>query len=210
MEGLAKIIALQPVHLWGLVVLFLPGFISLKLHQFIERRDPTVTEALIDVIGFSLLNALVLCWPIYIATTNLALPHPRYGPALQNAIWICLVGPISWPVLFQFIKRYALKGGWLVGTERSAFDFAFRGKQTLWVIVHMKDGRLVGGYFGLGSYATAEKDSGHLYLEELWELSDQGKFMNAIPGSMGAIFRPGDYDWIEVFRDGPTKEADVT
>lgn len=208
MDGLASIIALQPVQLWGLVVLFLPGFISLKLHQFIERRDPTVTEALIDVIGFSLLNALVLWWPIYIATTHLTLPRPDYGPALQNAVWICLVGPVAWPILFQIAKRFALKGGWLVGTERSAFDFAFRGKQTLWVIVHMKDGRLVGGYFGLNSYATVEKDSGHLYLEELWKLGDEGQFVSPIAGSMGAIFRPDDYDWIEVFRDGPPKEAD--
>lgn len=209
MDGLAKIIALQPVQLWGLVVLFLPGFISLKIHQFIERREATITETLVDVIGFSLLNALVLSWPILIATTNLTLPKPAYGIVLQNAVWICLVGPTVWPILFRIAKRYVFRGGWLVGTERSAFDFAFRGKQTLWVIVHMNDGRLVGGYFGVNSYVTAEKDSGHIYLEELWKLSREGTFVEPIIGSMGAIFRPNDYHWIEVFRDGPPKEAEA-
>jgi len=75
--------------------------------------------------------------------------------------------------------------------------------------VHLNDGRLVGGYFGLKSYATVEPESGHLYLEELWRLDASGRFVAAIPGSRGAIFRPTDYVWVEMFYDGAQPESEI-
>ncbi|WP_293898655.1 hypothetical protein [Phenylobacterium sp.] len=59
MNDLAKIATLTPVQFWAIIVLFLAGFISLKLYRFLDRRQTTAAEALIDVVGFSLLNAFV-------------------------------------------------------------------------------------------------------------------------------------------------------
>jgi hypothetical protein len=69
------------------------------------------------------------------------------------------------------------------------------------VIVHLKTGKLVGGYFGHDSYASVEPQSGHIYLSELWTLDRKGAFVAPVPDSKGALFRPEDYDWIEFFHD---------
>jgi hypothetical protein len=69
------------------------------------------------------------------------------------------------------------------------------------VIVHLKNGKLVGGYFGPESFASVEPDSGHIYLEALWKVDRNGRFTTAVAGSKGAVFRPEDYDWIEFFHD---------
>ena len=94
---------------------------------------------------------------------------------------------------------------WLLGPHRFAWDNFFSRNEACWVVVHLKNGQLVGGYFGPGSYATVEPESGHLYLEELWRLDERGKFVGPVVDSRGALFRPLDYDWIEMFDDGPPK-----
>lgn len=125
MGGLSEIVTLTPVQFWGLIVLFLPGFISLKLHRFIQRHDGTTAEALIDVVGFSLLNALVMAWPIYVVSTHLASAAPDWTTIVLDAFWVCVVGPTLWPGLFQIVKRYALRGDWLLGEQKRAFDAFF-------------------------------------------------------------------------------------
>lgn len=201
MDGLSDLAALKPHQLWAVIVLFLPGFISLKLHRLIEQKQGTAAEGLIDVVGFSLLNASLLFWPIYLASRYLAEPSPDYGWAIRNALWVCIAGPIAWPVAFQLIKRFALRGGWLLGEQKTAFDAYFSTNEPCWVIVHLKDGSAVGGYFGQDSYASAHPQSGEFYLQELWALDENGHFDRPIPNSKGAIFHRNDYSWLEFFRD---------
>lgn len=189
-----------------MLVAFLPGFISLKLYRFMEQRETSAGEAIIDVVGFSLLNAAALFWPIYIAATHLAISSPDYAIVIRNAFWVCFVGPIVWPVLFRLAKRFGLRGGWLLGEQKTAFDAYFSTKQPCWVIVHIQDSAPVAGYFGASSYASAHPHSGDFYLEELWTLSPTGAFEERIPNSKGALFRRSDYLWLEFFWDRPPEE----
>ena len=203
MDGLAKIVTLTPVEFWALIALFLPGFISLKLHRFLERRTGSAAEALIDVIGFSLLNAVALFWPIYLNGTLLADKHPYWPAIVTNAVIACVGGPIAWPLILRLVERYAIRGGLLLGEQKTAFDAYFSTNQACWVIVHLKDGARIGGYFGGESYASANPHSGDFYLQELWELDEEGVFSGPIENSKGAIFHRSDYVWLEFFWDSP-------
>ena len=67
------------------------------------------------------------------------------------------------------------------------------------MIVHLPDGRRIGGYFGSKSYATLFPQSGHIYIEELWSLNEEtGAFETAVPDSNGIVLRPGDYHFVEI------------
>lgn len=70
----------------------------------------------------------------------------------------------------------------------------------------MADGSTIGGYFGGESFASAHPHSGDLYLQELWNVSDDGAFVERVANSKGALFRKGDYVWLEFYRDSPTGE----
>ncbi len=189
-----------------MIVLFLPGFVSLKLHRFLERRPSSATEALIDVVGFSVLNALVFFWPIYLNSHLLADAKPFWPAVVANAILICGIGPTIWPLLLRVIERYGLRGGWLLGEQKTAFDAYFSTSDPCWIIVHLKDGARVGGYFGGESYASAHPHSGDFYLQELWELDEDGHFEGPIANSKGAIFHRSDYIWLEFFWDSPAEQ----
>ena len=203
MNDLAKIATLTPVQFWAIIVLFLPGFISVKLHRFLEGRPASAAEALIDVVGFSLLNAFALWWPIYLNGQLLADAKPDLPAVIGNAFWACVVGPVIWPLALRLVQRYGLRGGWLLGEQKTAFDAYFSTNQACWVIVHLTDGGRVGGYFGGESYASAHPHSGDFYLEELWNLDADGHFDGPIANSKGAIFHRSDYVWLEFFWDEP-------
>jgi hypothetical protein len=163
----------------------------------------------IEAFAYSLINAGLLSWAVFQASLELAKASPDYLRVAGYGALVCVIGPVFWPIAFRVVQRWAAGKGWVLGQDRFAFDFAFRGPRTRWVIVHLNDGRLVGGYFGLKSYATVEPESGHIYLEELWRLDSAGRFVAAIPGSRGAIFRPTDYIWVEMFYDGAQPESET-
>ena len=202
MDGLKDIVALTPAEFAAVVALFLPGFVSIKIDRLIHPgREIGAAEMAIETLGYSLLNAGALSWAILLASNQIQKADPNYVALAGLAFLICLVGPIAWPVAFRFVQRFGADRHWVVGPHRFAWDKFFSRNEPCWVIVHLKGGALVGGYFGPSSYATVEPESGHIYLEELWQVSASGRITQQIVDSKGALFRPGDYDWIELFED---------
>jgi hypothetical protein len=155
----------------------------------------------IEILGYSLLNGGVFGWLIVLAANDLKDGMPDYRVLIPSALAICIAGPALWPLIFRGIQAAGAKRGWFVGPHRFAWDNFFARREYGFVVVHMADGSLIGGYFGERSYATVEPESGHLYLEELWSLDAKGRFVARIPDSRGALFRPADYSWVEFFED---------
>lgn len=196
------LISLTPAQFAAVIALFLPGFISLRIDRLIHpNRDRAASESLIEILGYSLLNAGVFSWAILLASDALTANQPRYVQLAGLALLICIIGPVLWPLMFRGVqKRLALRG-WVMSPHPSAWDDFFSRKEPCWVIVHLSDGSSIGGYFGQKSIASTGSQAGHLYLEQIWQLGLTGEFIKAVPESKGAIFRPGDYLWIEMRKD---------
>lgn len=201
MEPIA-ISQLSAVQIATAVALFLPGFVSLKVDRLIQPGEQVRgSDMIAEATAYSLVNAGVLFWPILSIFRELASPTPSYLTIWLLAALACAVGPVVWPFVFRVVQRFGAKRKWLLRPERYAWDAYFAERRPTFVIVHMKDGSRIGGYFGKRSHASTEPVTGHLYLEELWELDDDGRFVAAVPDSLGGLFRPDDYVWIELFED---------
>ena len=202
MGDLAKIAELSASHLALLLALFLPGFLSIRIDRLIYPGDDTkAPELILDAIGFSAVNLGLLGWISVPIFTEISKASPDWFSLAYKIAILFVGGPIAWPLLFRFSQRFASRRGWLLRPYRFAFDDFFSRKQPCWIIVHLKDGSMIGGYFGDRSAASLAPASGHLYIEELWELDPQGKFLKRIGQSQGALFRPDDYQWIELFTE---------
>jgi hypothetical protein len=109
------------------------------------------------------------------------------------------------PALLSFLLNFLL--GWMESRGRilrraeTAWDEFFLRRQPCWLIVHLKDGRRLGGFYGDKSFASLFPNSGHLYVQELWKLSPEGEFDSKIDRSQGILLRPDDYQIIEVFKE---------
>ena len=202
MEDIAKLVALTLPQFAAVVALFLPGFVSIKIDRLAHPGKPATTaDFVVDAFAYSLINAAVFGWAILLAGAELKAPSPNYPLVWALGVLVCFLGPGVWPFVFRAAQRFGARRRWLLDPERTAWDHYFRRGETCWVIVHLKGGRQVGGYFGFESYATVEPQSGQIYVEQLWQLSRDGRFVRRIPNTKGALFRPEDYIWLEFVED---------
>jgi hypothetical protein len=79
------------------------------------------------------------------------------------------------------------------------WDYIFSQGETHWVILHLKDGRRIGGKYGTQSFASSYPAEEQIYIEELWRLDENGKFQHKIEGSKGLIISHKDFEAIEFF-----------
>lgn len=196
------LVALTPAQFAAVIALFLPGFVSLRMDRLIHPgKDQGSAGDLVEILGYSLLNAGVLSWAVLRAAGELAAVEPDYAVLAGLAVLICVAGPLAWPLLFRVGQRWAARKGWVMSPHRTAWDDFFSRKQPCWIVLHLHDGSLIGGYFGKRSIASVGLEAGHIYIEELWELDADGEFIGVTPDTNGALFRPTDYLWVELRED---------
>jgi hypothetical protein len=110
---------------------------------------------------------------------------------------LLVVGPVSWPLLF--IKLFDWK--WLTGRLQlpypTAWDYFFKRRQECFVLVRLKSGKVLGGYWGATSYATSFPNDGEIYLQAVYQLAPDGRITKPIPGTMGALIRKDQYELME-------------
>ena len=56
---------------------------------------------------------------------------------------------------------------------------------------------MVGGYFGPNSYATTFPQPPEVYVEEVWRVDEEGRFVEKVDGTLGMVLRIADCDRLE-------------
>ncbi len=187
-----------------LLVLFfvVPGFISMRVYALLRPTDAApLKENVYEAITFSVINYVLMEW-----TVPLARAYGADGDGVLPRICLLaaafVIVPALLPVALNLILKQLEHRGRILRRAKTAWDEFFLRRQTCWIIVHLKDGRRLGGYFGEKSYAGLYPNSGHLYVQELWTLGPQGEFEAKIERSEGIVLRPDDYQMIEMFKEG--------
>lgn len=177
------------------VAFALPGFISLQIWTLIvPSSEKSFLDRLPEAIAFGVLNAAVV-GPVVLVSSPKEL-WQLYGLLVAGFV----VVPAIWPLLLRPLLRWLHRSNVILNPTHNGWDAAFLQREPFFVIVHLTDGRRVGGYYGYRSYAGVYPASGHLYLESLWSLDAAGKFLSQIPGSRGIVLRPEDYHFVELLQ----------
>lgn len=182
----------------------LPGFISLQIWGLIvPSSERSFGDMLPEAVGFGVLNAMI-AGPLVVAIA------PENPWALYVLLLITLVGlPGLWPFVIKWMLQRLYRRRIILNPARNGWDAAFLPREPYFVIVHLKDGRRIGGYYGYDSYAGVHPASGHLYLQSIWALDADGKFVEPVLGSRGMILRPDDYHLVELFKpDSETSDGE--
>ena len=129
-----------------------------------------------------------LCRPSFTAVSNLAACLPILVPIHQDSfiekhpylytaglMMVLLMLPVVWPLLY----RSLLKWQWLASKIQlpylTAWDFFFDRRVPVFVLVQLRNGSMLGGYYGFQSYATSFPTEGDIYLETVYEVDEDGK-----------------------------------
>jgi hypothetical protein len=176
-----------------LLILFIaPGFISLKIWGLIHPSPKiALSESLIEAIVFSSFNYIVTIWLYFLINGT-------------RFIWIYLVMvlvmlPIIWPVLLKAVLNNKLLRNKIISPIPKSWDYFFSKRQCCFMLVHLNDRRILGGFYGPDSFASSYPEQEDLYLQEVWQVDSEGKFIKKIPRSRGFLVNYNAIEYIEFF-----------
>ncbi len=182
------------------LVFFVPGFVSLKVYDLLipgEQRD--FSKSLFEVIAYSALNYAVLSWLIvWIYSENFYQTHRVWF--FVFVVLIMFAFPTAWPVFYTQLWKWKSISKFIIHPFKKPWDYVFSKGEPYWVIIHLKNGRKIGGKFDSKSFASSFPAEEQIYLEEVWELDEKEKFRKPILRSAGMIVFSNEILAIELFR----------
>lgn len=190
----------EPEKIILFLAFFMPGFISIKVYELIvatKRHD--FSNSVLEAIGYSVLNFTVLSWLIILISS------PDFNKNRPILYFICIIiiffiFPTIWPLLFIKASKLKIFKKYILRPVNMPWDDVFSKREAYWVIIHMKDGRKIGGKYGTLSGASAFPNQRQIYLETLWKIDDNNAFIKKIERSKGAIFFEDEISIIEFFK----------
>ena len=202
---------LNPSTIGVFAACVVPGYVGMLVYRLRQPGDTiSLKEGLFEALFFGIVN-FVLTWPLiwYFVNSVGYAAFQDYLIAWIGGILEVLVAPAALALLIDFILNWLERRELILGRPKSGWDAFFLTKQPAKILIHLKDGTLLGGQVGNNSYAGLYPDSGNIYIEKTWKVSEEGKFEEAISGSLGAILRHDDYDFVELFFPDPNNPQPV-
>lgn len=182
-----------------LTIFFVPGFVYLKAYRlFIAETNTDFSKDLYEAIGFSFLNALIFAYPLYLIHTDNFLDN--------NPFWyflimfsVVIIAPIIYAMIFSIISKRKWFSRFLINPTKSAWDSFFSRRESYYVIVTLKNGKRIGGKYGLNSYSSTYPNPEGLYLEEVWKLNDNNGFDEIVDQTEGILITENEISTIEFY-----------
>jgi hypothetical protein len=149
-----------------------PGFVmSVVRSQFATGRPQKGSEQVLGYLALSAINYAVFSWLVYILAAT-GFPHRHPGWAAFLWFTVILIGPavlgaglgivIQRDLFRPFFARLRLQPVHVVPT---AWDYQFgRLREAHWVLVKLKDGSTVAGFFGTRSFASSDPDERDIFM----------------------------------------------
>lgn len=180
------------------LILILPGLISLKVfHLIIPVHQKEASKDILDGLFYSSLNALILV-PVYFFLINL---EDILGVFIYFILYALM---LLVSTLFPFIiYKVRIKGSVsqkFLLPHPTSWDYYFGLRKTCFVLIHLKDGKTVGGYYGKNSFASASPKEGDIYIEKVYKINKDNTFGDPIPDSNGLLITKENYDFIELYK----------
>lgn len=182
-----------------LAIFFVPGFIYLKTYRlFIAETKTDFSKDLYEALGFSFLNAIVFSYPLYIIHK---VDFLSINPFLYFLIlgFIIIIAPFLWAFLFYVVSNKKWFSKFMIAPTKSAWDSFFVKRESYYCIVTLKNGRKIGGKYGLRSFSSTYPNPKEIYLEEVWKINKKGGFKYKVSQTEGILITENEIETIEFF-----------
>lgn len=181
------------------VLLFIPGFVSIKVYDLLIANDlRDFSKSFFEVLAYGAVNFAILSWWIIpICGNDYYLNHPYFFAF--SAICILFVAPIIWPIVYVWLLKWPWLNKRIIHPVKRPWDWFFTENNSVWVIVNLADGTKIGGVYSDNSYTSSYPLKEQIYLEEVWKLDENDKFIEPVPNTKGILIIGKDISSIEFF-----------
>ena len=166
---------------------FVPGFISLKFYELIFANEKVdFSKSLYEAIGISCINFSIFFWLIYYINRPIFVEsHPFYYYLIT--LFIIFITPFILTWLLSKILKSKIFGQFFISPEKVPWDWHFSKREAFWILVTLKDGKRIGGKFGKDSTASTFPRSKEIYIQDVWKLDENYKFLHSIARNKGVL-----------------------
>lgn len=178
------------------IAFIIPGFVSIKVYELfypVEYQDSS--KKLIDTITYSCINYALLSPLIYFAEIS-NWPSVTY---MVLYIFILFIAPILWVLIWGQLRNTEFFQSRMPHPANRAWDFVFSQRKSYWVIVTLKDGTKLGGWFGCNSFVSCAPYKEQIYLERSWELNENDRFDHCHEKTQGVLIVSDEISHVELF-----------
>ena len=189
-------------------IFVLPGFISTIVIRKTNPLDKShIARYLIECLTFSIINIALFAWVyhfIFLIQNRLMFFIVIVLFALISSIVIGLI--CAYIVQARLIDRCMnLIGIKTINSIPSSWDYFFSRQVTCFIIIKMKNGTIMAGYYGVNSFSSSSIDERDIYVEKGFYMDANGNW-NKDDESIGFYVNSKDIDSIE-FKQVKIKEA---
>lgn len=189
----------------------MPGFVYQISRRRVRGPGPDEQSITIRVLRSIATSAVFLCLYIFflgyppagIEVGTDGLPQ-NWRVVAVSTLFLALVVPwlaariiyylVTWQPILAFMdavtEKLRLRSQW--DPTPSAWDFAFANRHWGWVRVQTSDGAWMGGWFGPASFATSFPEPREIYLEQGYEMTENGTFTGNLSATGGLYIRCED------------------
>ena len=193
-----------------IVYFVIPSAIALWIYDHIipgEKRDwgsSIVVYAcygvLLYAISWALLQLFRPVWP----PSMIALPQFQASIDYRFLVLGCLVVPVCAGLIAALVPKLGarslkkLSHGLILHPEPTDWDFVFaQRKEPFFLLFHLKDGTMIGGYYEADSYVTTYPQPQQIYVQAAYKPLLEG--WEEVPGTKGCLISRDECTYIELF-----------
>ncbi len=186
--------------LYLIILFFIPGFISIKIYDLLvptEKRD--FSKSTLEVISYSCINFALLFWILVLINKENFYENNEFW-YFGLTILVIFIFPMIWPIILKYLLTSKLLKGRIIHPTPKAWDYLFSLGEPFWVLIHLKNGDLIGGLYGENSFASSFPNEQDLYLEKVWGVNENGEFIKEMEQTGGLLIKEQEIKFIEFFR----------
>lgn len=191
-----------------IIVLFLmPGFIARSLLSSVyPTSEPSEARLALTAVTLSCVNYGIWSWLIVLSWQKSW--YKSGGFLAFLAVLVLFLSPVLGPLAIVKLTQtsYFRSVRETFGIRHpapKAWDYFFGKGTACWIIVTLKSGRVIGGYYGTESFASSFPHVEDLYLELLCDMTPDGRLNGITPLTLGGIIRMEEVELLELFRYAP-------
>lgn len=178
----------------------LPGLVAIQVYSLkFPPAKRELSSATFEAILYSAINLILWFWWVHPLSTT---KWEKLNPVeITFALFIiCLISPYLLAMIWHELRTESMH--YRMGYDHPiprGWDFFIRNNNHFFVLFHLKNGKMVGGYFGSRSFASTFPQEPEIYCEKVCRVDDRGEFTEWVEGSLGTVMKVSDCERVEFF-----------
>ena len=179
------------------IAFVIPGFLSIKFYQLIfPGTIRSASDQLVDAIAYSCVNYALLFWAVvYVESANLRDVHPALYYIFY--VFVLFISPFLLVLAWKWLRTHERFKGSAPHPTAKPWDYVFERAEPYWIVIYLKDGKMVGGRYSGKSFASSFPVEEQIYLEEAWIVTEEGILDRPIKGSAGVLVMSSEISYLE-------------